>query len=212
LATRRQTRRLTVYYSLLNGPTPKHIIPHLPPTVETLTPFNLRNKENLRLPRTRLQASYKSYFPKTSREWNKLPPDKKLHTSKHLFKKSISKPIVKNPYTTTHIGKQGAWIARIRMGLSGLNFHRFSYNLIDSPECTHCHNGIETTLHYLWDCTAHASAREHMINRLHSESSTGQIKRSNISQIVIFGKIQTEKLETLFNITTEFLTSTARFK
>jgi hypothetical protein len=127
LSTRRQTRRLCVYYNLLNGPTPKHILPHLPPTVSSTTTYNLRNKENLRPPQTRLQSSYNSYFPKTTREWNNLYPQIRASVSKHSFKRAITKTIIKNPYTLTHIGKSGAWLARLRMGLSGLNAHRFSY-------------------------------------------------------------------------------------
>jgi hypothetical protein len=74
LSTRRYQKRLTVYYTLLKGPTPNHILSHMPKTVSETTSHNLRNKGNLRPPKTRLQCSLNSFFPKTTRDWNNLSP------------------------------------------------------------------------------------------------------------------------------------------
>jgi hypothetical protein len=98
------------------------------------------------------------------------------------------------------------------MGLSGLNAHRFTYNLIDSPTCTLCSRGNETTLHYLWECTSHEVARQTMLARLKAETSTEQITKDNIAQIVINGEIELTNHKTLFIIISQFLTDTKRFK
>lgn len=149
LSTRRYHRRLTVYYTLTKGPAPKHILPHLPSPVSNTTNYNLRNKDNLRPTQTRLQSSLNSYFPKTTRDWNKLPPKIKNAPSKYSFKKLLIPPRNQISYAKTHRGKCGAWIARIRMGLSGLNSQRFSYNLTDSPKCPNCPTFNETSIHFL---------------------------------------------------------------
>lgn len=96
------------YYTLLKGPTPNHIIPHIPMTVAT-THYNLRNRNDVRPPQTRLQASLNSFFPKTIREQNSLSPQVRA-TSKHSFKRAISSNYYANPYTKVHYGKCGAWI------------------------------------------------------------------------------------------------------
>jgi hypothetical protein len=212
LSTRRYYRRLTVYYTLINGPTPNHIKPHLPDTVSASTPYNLRNSSNLRPPPARLTSSYKSFFPQTSRDWNSLPIKTRASLSKYSFKKAIKTKRDINPYTTTHHGKCGAWISRIRMGLSGLNAHRFTYNLSNTPLCSLCHLGNENTIHYLWDCPAHNSARKVVIERILAETSIEQVTRANITSLLINGEIEKEFHQTLFKLTSEFITSTERFK
>ena len=49
--------------------------------------------------------------------------------------------------------------------VSALCQHRFSYNLIDSPNCPHC-GEIETTSHYLFYCPEYVQARTTMLESL----------------------------------------------
>ena len=49
---------------------------------------------------------------------------------------------------------------RLRLGLSGLNKHLFSYNLCLRKFCDHCYgNKIEDTAHYLLKCSRYTTTR-----------------------------------------------------
>jgi hypothetical protein len=211
LIERRRQHQLTLYYGLIEGPCPNHILPHIPQRVSTYTEYNLRNRDNIRTPSVRLQSRIDSFFPKTSREWNALSIETKASLTKASFKKCISSNKIKNPYTRLHHGKTGIWLSRIRMGLSGLNEHRFTYNMIESPICSLCHNGNESTLHYLWHCNTHAHARQNMVDRLKTEAELDQVDNNNIISIVINGKIDKTKHKIVYDIATEFLQTTNRF-
>jgi hypothetical protein len=212
LTNRRYQRRLTSFYSLLNGPTPNHILPHIPTSVSNSTHHDLRNKSNLRPPQTRLHSSLNSYFPKTALDWNNIPIPIRASLSKYSFKKAITPTMITNPYAKTHHGKSGAWISRIRMGLSALNAQRFTYNLIESPICLLCNKASETPLHYLWECPAYMLARQIMVSRIVNETGVEQVTANNILQLTIFGNTEKSSLKTLFEITTEYMSVTARFK
>jgi hypothetical protein len=211
LSTRRYYRRLQIYYTLVHGPTPNHIKPHMPSTVSTTSSYNLRNKNDNRTPLTRLTSTHNSFFPRTTRDWNKLPVHTRASLTKQSFKRAIKPKLVKNVYASTHYGKCGAWISRIRMGLRRLNAHRFKYNFIDSPTCPKCKLGDETTLHFLWDCPAYMSDRKHMIDEINALTGTDRANRASIISIIIDGKIEKDLHETLFQITSDFLAATGRF-
>jgi hypothetical protein len=212
LTNRRYQRRLTSFYTLLNGPTPNHILSHIPTSVSNSTHYDLRNKSNLRPPQTRLHSSLNSYFPRTARDWNNLPIPIRASLSKYSFKKAITPTMITNPYAKTHYGKSGAWISRIRMGLSALNAQRFSYNLTESPVCLLCNNASETPLHYLWECPAHTLARLNMVTRIVNETEVEQVTARNILQLTISGNVEKSSFKTLFDITTEYMIKSARFK
>jgi hypothetical protein len=212
LADRRKQHRLTAYYKLLKGHAPEHIKPLLPQTVASQTTYNLRNKEKLRPRFTRLKSSQNSFFPKTAKDWNNLSHEIKNLSSITKFKRAISKPLYINPYYKLHQGRGGVWLSRIRMGLSGLNGHRFTYNFIPSPTCLLCNQAPENALHYLWDCPNHALMRIVMVDRCRAELDI-HMDRENVLNICLYGDIlDKEKLKTLLNITIEFIKTTARFK
>jgi hypothetical protein len=62
----------------------------------------------------------------------------------------------------------------IRMGLSGLNSHRFTYNMIAFPLCDKYSTGPEDTIHFLWYCPMYALIRQHMLDRLMAELNIQQ--------------------------------------
>jgi hypothetical protein len=70
LSSRRKAHRLIAYYKLYYGPTPAHIVPLMGLPVSEHTQYNLRNKQNIRTPQTRLEKSRRSFFPQTITDWN----------------------------------------------------------------------------------------------------------------------------------------------
>jgi len=211
LSDRRRIHRLCNFYKFTNGQAPSHITPLMPTTVSSVTNYNLRNKTDLRPPQARLTSYSSSFFPKTTREWNRLPAETKASLSFYSFKKIVQPKQFKNLYFKTHIGKHGAWLSRIRMGLSALNFQRFTYGLLEDPTCPKCNNGRESAIHYFWDCTSYVAARDIMVGRINGETEI-QANRDNILSIVLQGKIDIKYHKIIYNIATEYMASTLRFK
>ena len=51
---------------------PEYLSSLIPPQVETLSQYNLRNAQDLRNTRTRTTQYYESFLPSTLRQWNNL--------------------------------------------------------------------------------------------------------------------------------------------
>jgi hypothetical protein len=99
------------------------------------------------------------------------------------------------------------------MGLSALNAQRFNYNITDTPVCFLCNRADETPLHFLWECRAHSVARKRMLERIVGETDVENVnEKKNIIELTILGKIGKEYLSTLFQITSEYLLTSARFR
>jgi hypothetical protein len=196
---------------MMNGQAPPHITPLLPQMVATETNYNLRNRNNLRPRFTRIEASLNSFFPNTTRDWNNLPVDIREAQSLIIFKYKLSTSEQTNQYFKTHRGRAGVWLSRIRMGISGLNGQRFTYNLITSPTCPLCNRGAENAIHYFWDCPNHAVMRNVMTDRISTELGI-QANRENILSICLHGNTDNEKHQNCFNLATEFIKNTTRFK
>jgi hypothetical protein len=211
LSNRRKAHRLNIYYKALHKQTPEHINNLMPKPVSSHTAYNLRNKAAIRPNPSRLLSSYNSFFNQTTRDWNSLPEATKSINTLNTFKRTHSKHIIKNSYHKYCHGQAGVWLTRIRMGLCGLNGHRFSYNFIETPSCPSCNQGPETTLHYLWYCRTYQAVRTVMLDRITTEMDIGQIDESNIEQIILHGKVDKKQLYKLFTITSEYLTNTKRF-
>jgi hypothetical protein len=211
LSCRRKIHRLITYYKLYYGPTPAHIVPLMAQPVSAHTTYNLRNKHNIRVPQTRLEKSKGSFFPKTINDWNNLPIETRASLTINCFKGKIQPQLFKNPYTKTHYGRGGIWLTRIRMGLSGLNSQRFTYNFINSPMCTLCNKGAETPLHYFWVCVNHALARQQMAGDIMRETGV-QADRNNIISIIVHGEADKIHHAKIYITVTAFMAETKRFK
>jgi hypothetical protein len=72
LSLRRKNHKIIQYYKIINGLTPNYLRQELPSVISSLTTHYLRNRNQLREHRTRLSSSYNSFFPSTTRLWNKL--------------------------------------------------------------------------------------------------------------------------------------------
>ena len=74
------------------------------------------------------------------------------------------------------------------MGLSGLNAHRFKYNLIDNKSCPNCTSVNEDTYHFLFICPTYAAQRATLLESLTSILNTDIINNNTaLERTVIFG-------------------------
>lgn len=118
--------------------------------------------------------------------------------------------------------------ARIRMGLSCLNYHRKNYRLklgtfIDDDRCPNCHNSPEDPLHFFIPCPYFATQRDILLRdisdifllhfpHLNIRSSTRHIQ-TEIVTIFLFGSdhFTFEENFTLFRAINDFIFQTKRF-
>ena len=58
-------------------------------------------------------------------------------------------------------------LTQIRLGLSPLGEHLYTYNLSDNPFCQNCLSIVESTAHFLFHCDKYDQERVALINNLH---------------------------------------------
>ena len=210
LSTRRHTHKLTLFYKIYHHIYPNYLYNLIPPRQETH--YNLRRRNELRLPHNRLQSTNNSFFPSTAKVWNVLSPPIKNSTTVNIFKSKIQpNPPKVNPYHRLCSGKEGAWLCRIRLGLSGLNFHRFTYHLIEDPYCQNCTNTLETTEHFLFYCPVYNLARQQFYNSL-TDIGVDVNNKPILLQAILHGNNFQSIASTLLQHTLTFLKQTNRFK
>ena len=138
LNLRRRSRRITLFYNIVNNLTPDY----------TRNPFPHPHKSKL--------------YPDCLFEWERLDLDIRLTSSVIIFKGkllSIIRPPPESVYRI-HEPKGLSILTQLRVGLSKLNFHRFSYNFKETwnPLCA-INDGVEDTEHYFLLCHAYDAFR-----------------------------------------------------
>ena len=63
-------------------------------------------------------------------------------------------------------GFYGRVLTQIRLGLSPLNLHLFTYNIIESPMCPNCLVDVESTQHYFLDCVCYNDVRAVLLSNI----------------------------------------------
>ena len=223
LHSRRQMAKSILLFKIMNGKAPEYLQWLLPEQVGDNMNYNLRNSLNIRLPHITKNYFLKSFIPSSIRAWNKLSDDVKSITEVDTYKSTLSKIYGKletyKPYlqgqSTGHVH-----LARIRMGLSGLNSHRNKYHFIDFKTCPNCGACNEDVRHYLFLCTAYIAPRLTMLAKLRlllpqqrnliDHLNTGKNQKT-LSNLLIHGskcpKIDVE----VFDIVSKYIVDTNRF-
>ena len=150
--SRREKKQLNVYYKMVNHETAQYLIDILPPTKQSLTNHNLRNKHDRVIPTSRTVLYSNSFIPSITRKWNDLPMEIKQCGSLTEFKsktKSKSNPIPKFFFRGNR--KSQIILAQLRMKCSPLKAHLSNMHIIEDKKCD-CGNGDETMEHYFNEC------------------------------------------------------------
>ncbi len=105
-------------------------------------------------PPSRKVKLYNSFVPKTTREWNNLPIEILNAVSYSSFKNTYKKHYYRqvNPFYAYEKENANVHHTRLRLGLSHLRSHLFTYNLSNDPLCQQCKLENETIEHYLLRC------------------------------------------------------------
>ena len=147
---------------MANNITPTYFSSLIPPLVENITVYGLRNATNVRQTMSRTQLYYNLFLPSCIRAWNELSPDVRDVNSLAIFKTRINENAIKPP-KYYFIGERFVRFqhTRIRTSCSPPNHHLFLKNIVNDPNCT-C--GItETTRHYLFECQRYNRIRKGML-------------------------------------------------
>lgn len=99
----------------------------------------------LYIPNSRLSSTRNAFVHSSVKLWNSLPFDVRSVNSLTSFKYKIkghlyvthNTKFIPRLYSLIPIGRAPIHHCRLRLGLSALNFHRFTYNLIDYKSCIH---------------------------------------------------------------------------
>ena len=231
LDQRRKLSRLNLFYKMThkckegvpctdcnNGiGVPNYLKKLVPTRVDERTQYNLRNSNDLTTVRTKKVKVYNSFIPKTVREWNNL--DKSIYTpSLSSFKSSYKKGMLRspNPLHLIELGDANIYHTRMRLGLSHLKSHLFTYNLIDSPICG-CGLEAETTDHYILRCPVFGLAGiemyHSMVDILDNPLLTSLKKDSDIVSLFLHGhpELNHEKNTLIYKMAMTFINNSERF-
>ena len=184
--------------------------------------FNLRNASNIRPALTRKNYLLKSFIPSAINALNDAKPNFRQATSMAKLKtelKNSHNVKLYLPYLEPS-NKGMLLLSRIRMGLSGLNFHRKKYHFITDSPCLQCNARKEDPMHYLLFCPAYRVARVELLRGLRREVpetiqymhyvNTRVNAKKNLSLLTV-GTQNSDVDVKIFSIVSTFIQTTQRF-
>ena len=136
MQSRRNKRKLTIFYRIMNGLAPNYLSDLLPPLVHETTSYNLRNSNHIQTVHANTNLFFNSFIPSTIRAWNSLSDDIKSASSAASFKYRLNRDL-KKPPRYYNIGTRIGQIlhARLRMECSALNVLLYRKNIVPIPSC-----------------------------------------------------------------------------
>ena len=174
------------------------------------------------LPVIRKNYLLKSFLPSSIRLWNKLDESLKVLDDIDVFRgkiKTLFIPIETYMPNLWGYTQEFIYLARLRMGLSGLNAHRKQYHFIKNSSCPNCNHKIEDTAHYILICPSYAAQRAEMIanlqhllpNVIQEAQSRLRKTQKNLTEKLIFGVGKNVKDIQIFEIVAKYIKGTNRF-
>ena len=164
---RRWSRRLVLFYKIVNNITPAYTRDPIPQLQESAYSFRTRAVIGQICARTDKYQS--SFYPSCLSEWNNLDPEIRSSPSLIIFKTKLNKIIRSIPKQVfgIHDPTGLAALTQLRVGLSVLNFHKFRHNFSDTlnPMCP-INDGIEDTEHFLLHCHSYNLQRNNLLNHV----------------------------------------------
>jgi len=206
LESRRKKHRLILLYKILNNITPSYLTSIVPPQINELSRYNLRNADNIQSIAARSTLYSNSFLPSTIRDWNELPQAIKQSDSLQIFNNHLNRD-KRRPSNYLYAGERRAQVyhARLRTKCSALNAHLFAKSIMTSPLCE-C-NKIENNHHYFLICPRYQRARHEMLQELSLVCNT-------ITVDILLNGNPSLTLDTnnkLFSVVHKYILSTKRF-
>ena len=208
LSQRRKQHKLSFMYNVNAGLVPSYISDLIPPLVNEISDFPLRNNRNISLPYNRTNISQKSCIPSSIRLWNGLEDDFKNLSTLPTFKKHVISKFNKS-YIPSYFTFGNRYIsvlhARLRNRCSNLNNDLYINHIRDNPLCDLC-GVVEDAIHYFFHC------RRYTIERQVFNDTVRMLQPLSIN-LILFGN-ENWNFETnivLFRAVQRFIQVTKRF-
>ena len=217
LNLRRWSRRLVMFYKIVNNVTPeytRHPIPQLEQPV-----YSLREHHVIGQIKARTERFKNSFYPNCLNEWDKLLPEVRQAPSLSVFKSKILAQIrpPSKPVYGIHDPKGLAILTQLRVGLSKLNFHKFRHNFRDTidPMCP-ANDGVEDTEHYLLLCQSYEEPRRELLNGLNAilpPCDISNLSNELLIELILYGneRLPFDVNKRLIEATLKFIHTTKRF-
>ena len=170
LSSRRRSRRLTLFYKMINNLTPEYTRGPIPEPQPAH--YSFCYQDVIGRIRARTQKFKSSFYPNCLDELNELYREIRLSPSVAIFKKKLISKI-RPPFKSTfgiHDPIGLSYLTQLRVGLSKLCYHQFKHNFGDSinPMCP-SNDCIETKEHFLLLCRPfEAERRDHLAGAFRS--------------------------------------------
>ena len=167
LQNRRWFRRLTIFYKIINGMTPKYLSDPVPEHIRHL--YGLRPSNVIRPLRCRKERFQKSFYPDSIKCWNQIGPEFREIPTLSLFKTKILKIIRPDNKQIFNIHKSPgiSYIYQLRVGLSPLKAHKLAHHFTDTPvSICSCNSGTEDNIHFLLKCPHFNILRQKLLDTI----------------------------------------------
>ena len=132
--------------------------------------------------RTRTELFYNSFFPKTIREWNLLPPEIKSALTELSFKFQLRKTdefrIIPPPKWFSYGNrKPNIILTQLRHNCSSLNGDLFMNHVSNDPTCKNCMgNRHEDSTHFFLNCPKYERPRTKLFRALTDLQSNHELE------------------------------------
>ena len=156
--SRRNKHKLVIFYKILYGLTPNYLSDLIPPTVQEITTYSLRNSGHIQNYTAKGNRFLDSFFPSTIRAWNSLPSEVQQASSVAAFEFRLNRDLHTPPkYFNSGTLKGKILQARLRMRCSSLNSDLYRKHIVPSPsyQCGH----FESAAHFFFNCPNYNEVR-----------------------------------------------------
>ena len=151
LSDRRRKQRLVLLFKILHGYTPGYLYDLLPTFRTNPSVRNDRHFFTFHTELNRNDLHYKSFFPRSTREWNDL--DVSIRTCQTLsnFKNLIGLKPEPVPSLSESDRRTSIIFTQLKHECSPLSAHLNRVNITETAMCR-CRLGVESNFHFLYDC------------------------------------------------------------
>jgi hypothetical protein len=236
----RRRAKMFLFFKIVKESTPPYLSNIISQRAQQIRSSRSSTKNSILLiePTCRITCYKTSFFPDCIRIWNSLSNEFVNCASIDMFKAGLvllpafsSKTHVVDTVCFNKVltGNHGRLITQFRLGLSPLRNDLFCYTIIDNPFCPACGECLETLSHYLFECPSYLPHRLIMFNNIQVLVAELNLyfglridvnNRDAVTSLLTRGihlpeqeeSVQLNINRAIFNICSNFITKTLRFK
>lgn len=210
LSARRKAQKLSIMYRASKNQLPSYVSNLIPPLVNNITGYNLRNQNDINIPNTRLEIYKRSFIPSATQLWNNTDPLIRQVDTIRQFKRASTQQLYNNYSVPPHFLEGCRFLsvmhARIRNNCSNLNSDLCNNHIRDNPYCS-CNEVVEDAEHFFFQCTNYTEQRVTLRQSLH------EFAPLNIAMLLKgTEEVNHERNNTIFKVVQDYIKSTKRFE